>query len=99
MVKFKQECIPVGCVSPARYLTGVSMTETPPRDPPDRDPNQIEIPRTETLLDRDPPGQRPTPGQRSPRDGAPWDGESAGTETPWDRDQDSPPREQNHRHV
>ena len=37
----KKECIPVGCVPPARYrLTEILLD----RDPPDRDP-----------LDRDPP--------------------------------------------
>ena len=46
----QQQCIPVGCVSPTSYRTGVSLTETPLyRDTPDRD-----------LLDRKPPGQRPS---------------------------------------
>ena len=49
-----QECIPVGCVPPARYcrgvsVWGVSLTEIPlDRDPQDRDP-----------LDRDPPDRDP----------------------------------------
>ena len=63
---WKQQCIPAGCVLPARYCTGDLPDRKPPltensreRDPTDRDP------RTETPLDRDPPGQRP-PGQRPP---------------------------------
>ena len=50
--KWKLECIPVGCVQPARYCTGVSLTETPSR--------------TETPLDRGPPGHRHPPGHRPP---------------------------------
>ena len=59
----KQECIPVGCVPPAHYCKGVSLTETPPdRDPltespPDRKPLGQRAPQTETHpLDRDLPG-------------------------------------------
>ena len=73
----KQECIPIGCVPPARCRTGgVSMTETPrtetiqpgwrtPRTetPPDRDPRDKDPPGTETPQDGDPPGQTP---QRPP---------------------------------
>ena len=73
----KQECIPVGCVPPARYRTGGLCHG----DPPDRDPPWTETPQTETPLDRDlsdtdpldtdplrqrPPGQRP-PGMETPR--------------------------------
>ena len=47
----KQECIPVGCVPPARKRMGVSLRETP----------RTETPWTETLLDRDPSGQRAPP--------------------------------------
>ena len=66
---YVQECIPIGCVPPARDRTlgGVSLN----RDPLDRDPHGKRAPQTETpILDRDPPpldsdlpGQRP-PGQR-----------------------------------
>ena len=75
----KQECIPIGCVPPARYRTWKSppgqrppspWTETPWTETPlDRNP------QTETLLDRDSldrdppiPGLRP-PGQRPPSRG------------------------------
>ena len=87
---FRQECIPVGCVPPARYHTEVSMTETLQTETPpphlDRDPSQS---------GRRPPGQRPpdrdpqteTPGQRTPEWESPrqrplpiW------TETPLDSD-------------
>ena len=44
----KQECVPVGCVQPARYRTG-GLAD---RDPP----GQRSPPRTET-----PSGQRPPP--------------------------------------
>ena len=77
IVQYKQECIPVWCVPPTRYRTGVSMTETTL----DRDP-WTETPSTENLLwtetpqrpldrdplDRDPPGQRTHLGQRPLRD-------------------------------
>ena len=50
----QQECIPVGCVPPARYrMARVSLTETPPGQ--SRDPLWTEIP-----LDRDPPVNRMT---------------------------------------
>ena len=54
----EQECIPVGCVLPARYCT---EGQTPPTEIPlDRDP------QTETPQDRDtPPGQR-SPGTETP---------------------------------
>ena len=64
----EQECIPVGCVPPARYRMGV----LPNRDPWTETPLlQTESPQTETPLDRDPSGQRPPwtedpPGQRPP---------------------------------
>ena len=64
----KQECIPVGCVPPAHYRTGVSLTETPlDRDPLlDRDLSWIEMPPwAESPLDRNPPDRDP-PGQRPP---------------------------------
>ena len=57
----KQECIPVGCVPPARYRTGVSLTETPPpgqrphswtETPPGQRTSWTETPRTETPLDK-----------------------------------------------
>ena len=66
----KQEYIPVGCVQPAIYRTGVS----PDRDPLDRDPSWTETsldgdpspqPRQRSSLDRDPSGQSP-PGQTPP---------------------------------
>ena len=67
--KMEQECIPVGCVLPARYCM---ETETS-RDPKAREPLDKAL-HKEIPLDRDPPlGQRPPldrdpPGQRLP----PW---------------------------
>ena len=51
---YVQECIPVGCVPPARNRTWVGVSL-------DRDPHGKRAPQTETpILDRDPsPGQRP----------------------------------------
>ena len=52
----KQECIPVGCVLPARYRTGGLL---------DRDRPWTETPLERLPLDRDPPlGQRPPHRQR-----------------------------------
>ena len=71
----QQECIPVGCVPSARYLTGGSLSPPGQRThmdrgpPPDRDPGRQRPP-----LDRD------LPGQRSPL-----------TETPLETDPPSPP--------
>ena len=60
----KQECIPVGCVPPALYHMGVSLTDR------DRDPL---LNRDPPLLDRDPSGQRPTPcTEHLPDRDAPW---------------------------
>ena len=38
---FKQECIPVGCIPPARYHMGVSVTEIPDRDAPLTDTSSL----------------------------------------------------------
>ena len=79
---YKQENIPIGCVTPA-------WTETPWTENPHRTENS----QTETSLDRDPlPGQRPPwqrPPYRDPHTGTPW------TETPLDRDPSGqrPPRQ------
>ena len=81
---FRQECIPVGCVQPARYHTEVSMTETPRQRPPwtenppphlDRDPSPH--------LDRDPLNRDPP--YRDPPDRDPWT-ETSQNENPPDRD-------------
>ena len=73
-IKKKQECIPVGCVPPARYCMGGSPWQRPPghRSPRQR-PSWTETPWTETPwtenpLDRDPPVM--------------WPVMHAGTETP-----------------
>ena len=61
---WNEECIPVGCVPPALYHSGVSLTESSrgQRPPLDTDP----------LLDTEPPDIYP-PGQRPPyRDLLPW---------------------------
>ena len=88
----KQECIPVGCVPPARYCTGeLSLTETPQaetpqtktplgRDPPDRDPPWQRPPRQRPPWVETPQTETP-PGQRSPRQRPPW-AETPQTETP-----------------
>ena len=68
------ECIPVGCVPPARYRMG----GYPNKDPLDRDPPG-QRPPGQSPLDRDPPGQRPRN-----RDSL-WT-ETLWTETPLDRD-------------
>ena len=52
----KQECIPVGCILPARCCMGVSLTETLPGQ---------RRPWTETHLDRDPPWTE-TPWTKTP---------------------------------
>ena len=80
---YKQECIPVGCVPPARNRTasvggGSSLTETPWTETPPRPPWTETSPKQKPL-DRDPPGQRP-PQQRSF-----WT-ETPQTETPLNRD-------------
>ena len=61
-LEIKQECIPVGCVPPARYRMGglcpggVFLTETPlDRDPQTETPPDVEAPSTET------PGTETTP--------------------------------------
>ena len=91
----KQECIPIGCVLPARnpldrdHLLGTDhpWTQTPlDRDPPDRDPlgrNLLhrDSPQTETLLDTDHPLVR-DPLDRDP----PLRTDTPCTETPLDRD-------------
>ena len=62
-MKKNQECIPVGCVPPAHYRMGVSLTElVMDRDTLDRD-----IPWTETHLDRE-----RSPRQRPPVRNPPW---------------------------
>ena len=80
---WKQQCIPAGCVLPARYCT---------EDLPDRKP-----PLTENSRERDPPRQR-SPGQRPPwtethldrdlldRDHSPWTETPTGQRPPLDRD-------------
>ena len=55
----EQECIPVGCVPPARNRTAVGGL--PDRDPPGQRP-----PWMETPLDRDPPGWRPPSTETPP---------------------------------
>ena len=62
---WKQECIPVGCVPPARNHTVGGL---PDRDPPgQKPPPKQRPPWTETPLDRDPPRQRPSL-DRDPQD-------------------------------
>ena len=91
---FRQECIPVGCVQPARYHTEVSMTETSRQrhpwteNPPphlDRDPSPH--------LDRDPlnrdPPYRDPPRQR-PLDRDPPEWESPRQRPPPHLDRDPP---------
>ena len=65
--EMKQECIPVGYVPPAYYLTGGLHDRDLPRieNPPDRDPPGQRHPRTEIPLDRD-PLDRDLTGQRPP---------------------------------
>ena len=91
-VSCKQECIPVGCVLPARYrMGGGSLTQTQHRDPPGQRPPRQRPPDRDPL-GRKPPGQRPpqadpprqrpidrNPQQRPPGQRSPW------TETPLDR--------------
>ena len=62
--KIKRECIPVGCVPPARYRTGGLSN----RDPLDRDPlGRDPLDRDPSPWTRTPPsGQRP-PGTETPR--------------------------------
>ena len=61
--KRKQECIPVGCVLPARNRMGGGL---PDRHTPRQRPTLDRDPRDRDPLGRDSPGQRPPPGQRSP---------------------------------
>ena len=90
----KQECIPVGCVPPARYHTGVSQGDLPDRDPHGQRPPWKETPRQRPLPDRDPSqtetphGQRPLkrdPPDRDSLDRDPPDRDPSWTETPLDR--------------
>ena len=85
-IQWQQECIPVGCVPPARCRTGVSPWQRPmDRDPMDRDP------KTETPLDRDPLDRdllNRDPCTETPCTETPWTGTPPGqrlpyTETPW----------------
>ena len=85
-VQITKECIPVGCVLPARCCTGSLRDSPPPGQRPalDRDP-----PWTETPSHRDPPGQRPPPWTETPLDRhPPPTGQTPPhrTDTPLDRD-------------
>ena len=91
----EQECIPVGCVPPGPYRTGVSvrwgvcLTETPwTGTPPDRElsgqTSPVQTPPGQIPpLDRYPPGQRPPPRQRLILDRQPLGQTNPWTDTPW----------------
>ena len=79
----QQECIPVGCVPPARYRMGGSPCQRPPWT----ETPWTEIPQTETSWTETPWTE--TPQTETSWDGDPWTG-TPWTETPdrdlWDRD-------------
>ena len=65
----KQECIPVGCVPPARYRMGVSLTKIPllNRGPWTKTPHPLDLDKDPLDRDsRDPPWTETHPGQRPP---------------------------------
>ena len=84
-ISCKQECIPVGCVLPARYCMGRGgcLTQTQHRDPPGQRPPRQRPP------DRDPLGRKP-PGQKTPWTETP-SGRHPPRQRPIDRNQQQRP--------
>ena len=82
----KQECIPVGCVPPARYHTGVSQGDLPDRDPHGQRPPWKETPRQRPLPDRDPSKTETPPRQRPLPDRDPSQTETPHGQRPLKRD-------------